>query len=129
MARLSKAFALAGLLTLASCATGIADPVLVPLTPSEATYVSQTAAVVYRRASVDRLAGLVFSDARGHATCVRSPSGAVEGADYTLLVLQRRITEDFISQTDDDVLILRSAQEAAACRALGRNSGLWVRAN
>lgn len=123
------ALALAGLLTLTSCAGVVADPVLTPMTPSEETYVSQTGAVVYRRASVDRLAGLLFSDARGHATCVRSPSGAGENADYTLLVLQRRITQDFISQTDDDVLILRSATEAAACRALGANPGLWMRAN
>lgn len=124
-----RAMAAASLLTLASCAGVGADPVLAPLTPSEETYVSQTAAVVYRRASVDRLAGLVFSDGRGHGTCVRSPSGAVESADYTLLVLQRRITQDFISQTDDDVLILRSAAEAAPCRALGASPRLWLRAN
>jgi hypothetical protein len=100
----------------------------IPLTASEIAYVEQTAAVVYRRASVDRLAGLLFSGERGHGVCVRSPAGAGDAADYSLLVLQRRIVEDFISQADDDVLILRSAAEAAPCRRLGSDPRLWVRA-
>lgn len=127
--RLRLLGALAAVLTLSACASVEANPVLLPMTPAEATYVGQTAAVVYRRASVDRLAGLLFSDVRGHGTCVRSPSGAGESADYTLLILQRRITEDFISQADDDVLILRTAQEAAPCRRLANTRSLWVRAN
>lgn len=114
------------------CACGSALPAasqarLAPMTPSEAAYVEQTASVIYRRAPVERLAGLLFSDARGHGTCVRSPVGAQEAADYTLLILQRRIVEDFIPQAADDVLILRSRQDAAPCRALSRNAYLWVR--
>lgn len=127
--RSALVLALSAALSLGACASVTADPVLLPMTPAEATYVGQTAAVVYRRASVDRLAGLLFSDARGHGTCVRSPSGAGEAADYTLLILQRRITEDFISQADDDVLILRTAQEAAPCRSLANARSLWVRSN
>lgn len=97
------------------------------LSPAEAAYVEQTAAVLYRRAPVERLDRLLFSDARGHGTCVRSPAGAGEAADYTLLVLQRRVTTDFISQVDDDVLILRSAADAAPCRVLGGDPGRWIR--
>ena len=119
---------LAALLSLAACAGVEAEPALPALTAAETNYVEQTAAVVYRRASVDRLTGLLFSDARGHGTCVRSPAGADRAADYTLLILQRRITSDFISQADDDVLILRTAEEAAPCRDLGADRRLWVRA-
>ncbi|MFD2238534.1 hypothetical protein [Aureimonas populi] len=104
-------------------------PSLAPLTPAETAYVEQTAAVVYRRAAVERLSGLLFSDARGHGTCVRSPARQPGSADYTLLILQRRITEDFIPQAADDVLILRSREDAAPCRRLGVDPRLWVRAS
>ncbi len=127
--RAARVAALAAALSLGACASVDANPALLPMTPAEATYVGQTAAVVYRRASVDRLDGLLFSDGRGHGTCVRSPAGAGEAADYTLLILQRRVTQDFISQADDDVLILRSAEEAAACRRLARSPGVWLPAN
>ena len=132
MALPAKRGALVALALSLSACTGVdaqAPALAGPLTPAEEAYVAQTAAVIYRRASVDRLPGLLFSDARGHGTCVRSPSGARDKADYTLLILQRRITEDFISQAADDVLILRSASDAAPCRRLGSVAGLWVRAN
>lgn len=128
-ARRGALFALAFSLSACTSVDAQAPALVGALTPAEEAYVAQTAAVIYRRASVDRLPGLLFSDARGHGTCVRSPSGASETADYTLLILQRRITEDFISQAADDVLILRSASDAAPCRQLGNAAGLWVRAN
>lgn len=109
----------------------VARPQLTAERPSQAeiAYVEQTALVVYRRAPVERMERFLFSDSRGHGICVRAPAGAVDTADYTLLVLQRRVEAEFISQVEDDVAILRSAADAAPCRALGADRSLWRPAN
>lgn len=130
-----------GLVLLLSGCTGIDAQAIVPApaiirpalsadgpSPSEIAYVEQTASMVYRRAPVERMNRFLFSDARGHGICVRSRAGSPETSDYTLLVLQRRIQSDVISQVEDDVAILRSAADAAPCRALGADPSLWVRA-
>ncbi len=118
--------ALGGCSTVGAQAPAPIDPT--PLLPTEATYVERTASAIYRGASTERLRGFLFSsEERGHGVCVRSPAGAGERADYTLLVLSRRIAEDFIPQTSDDVLVLRSRADAAPCRRLGAEPRLWVR--
>ena len=128
-------------LLLAGCTSIDAQPVIAQQSPSslalpaerpslaEIAYVEQTASVVYRRAPVERMDRFLFSDERGHGVCVRSPAGQPETADYTLLVLQRRLQSDFISQVEDDVVILRSAADAAPCRTLGSERALWTRSN
>ncbi|SHI55355.1 hypothetical protein SAMN02745911_0494 [Aureimonas altamirensis DSM 21988] len=92
----------------------------------EADYVAQTARTLYRGATVERAARFVSGPAGAHGACVRSPAGSVTGGDYTLIVLQRRVTDDYISQAADDALILRSASEVAACRARAAEAGFWL---
>lgn len=96
------------------------------LTRVEADYVVQTARTLYRGATVERAARFVSGPAGAHGACVRSPAGAVTGGDYTLIVLQRRVTDDYISQAADDALILRSASEVAECRARAAEAGFWL---
>lgn len=92
----------------------------------EADYVVQTARTLYRGATVERASRFVAGPAGAHGACVRSPAGAVTGGDYTLIVLQRRVTDDYIPQAADDALILRSASEVAACRARAAEAGFWL---
>lgn len=120
---------------LCGCAVARTAPAAVPdaprprgdaLTRIEADYVGQTARTLYRGATVERAARFVKVPAGAHGACVRSPAGAVTGGDYTLIVLQRRVTDDYIPQAADDALILRSASEVAACRARAAEAGFWL---
>lgn len=96
------------------------------LTGVEADYVGQTARTLYRGATIERAARFVPGPSGMHGACVRSPAGAVDGGDYTLIVLQRRVTDDYIPQAADDALILRGAGDAAICRARAAEAGFWL---
>lgn len=129
------------LLTVSACATaGGSAPVLdlappsapsasVSLTqlyPAERVYVADTASVIYRRRQAERTRDFVFSNERGFGICLRSPTSG--GYDHTLLILQRRITEDFIPQAADDVVVLRSTADVMLCKGRLEGDNAWVKA-
>jgi len=89
-------------------------------TRAELAYVTGTARTLYRGRPVERSATFLTGgpDLR---ICVRSPVKG--GYDHTLLTLQRRITDDFIPQAADDVLIERTRAGVEACR---RSAIRWI---
>jgi hypothetical protein len=87
-----------------------------PPSATEIRYARDTARIVFRRRQAERAADFVDAP-DGYALCLRS------GRDYAVLVFERRVFEEAISQAADDVRILRSSADTAACRARGVN---WV---
>lgn len=88
-------------------------------TRTEADYIRQTARTIYRTGPIERSRNfLPGADLR---LCIRSPRSG--DYDHTLLTLQRRITDDFIPQAADDVVIDRSRAGALPCRRLVRD---WI---
>lgn len=94
-----------------------AEPTQGPPTATEVRYARDTARTVFRRRQAERTADFVWVGSGGYALCLRS------GRDYALLVFERRVFEEAISQAADDARILRSGADTAACRARGID---WV---
>ncbi|KAA0970750.1 hypothetical protein FPY71_09735 [Aureimonas fodinaquatilis] len=111
-------------LMLSGCAS-TSEPELA-LTPAEHNYVMQTGRSLFRGKPIERARGFLFTGGSGYAVCVRAPATGSQPADYALLVLQRRVTDDYIPQAADDVVILRSATETLPCRKLGERPGNWT---
>ena len=86
-------------------------------TATEIAYARDTAIVAFRRRDAERSEGFVAAEPEtGFALCLRA------GSDLALLVFQRRIFEDAVSQVADDAAILRSRRDTAICR--GRTD--WI---
>ena len=96
------------------------------LLPAERAYVADTASVIYRRRPADRTRDFIFADERGFGLCLRSPVKG-GGYDHTLLILQRRIAEDFIPQAADDVVVLRASADVSACKRPLGSDNAWIK--
>ncbi len=96
---------------------GIEPPLAAPA-PSriESRYALETARTLYRGRAVEQNRVFVDSPAGPFGICVRAPGA--KGYEHMLLVLQRRIVDDYIPQAADDVLVLRGLQDTAPCRRL-----------
>jgi hypothetical protein len=88
-----------------------------PPSATEIRYARDTARVVFRRRQAERTPDFVSEGRDGYAICLRS------GRDYALLVFERRVFDDAISQAADDARILRSRGDTAICREGGRR---WI---
>ena len=81
----------------------------------EAAYIGDTASTLFRRRPSEQGDRFVMADPiAGFGACVRAEVPG--GYEYALIVLQRRILEEAISQVDDDAIILRGPDDTAICR-------------
>jgi hypothetical protein len=94
-------------------AAAVVAPAEAPPSATEVRYARDTARVVFRRRQAERTADFVDDASGGYALCLRS------GRDYALLVFERRVFDEAISQAADDARILRSNADTVACRARG----------
>lgn len=117
MRRRLTAGALAALALAAGCAAPTAIPPAQAAGPQpsarEVAYLAGFARTIYRGRTAERTSAFL-GDGSDLRICIRSPVPG--GYDHTLLTLQRRITEDFVSQAADDTLIERSREGVRACR-------------